>query len=366
MIQKITVEGYKSIKSQTVELLPINLLIGGNGIGKSNFISVFTLIRNLYEQNLQHYVLVKGGADALLYMGKKETNHICFDLFFAESGKEAHNRFIVNLKEAQDSLFIERIETAFRNESVWHKQLYETNKQESSFKSDLKIDLAGQAYYVNSLLREFEVYHFHDTGDRSPMKGKCNVDDNVSLKNDGSNIAAFLYYLKEKYPKHFMRIEKTVASVSPFFEGFSLMPNRLNEQMIQLEWKQRGAVDTYFNAYQLSDGTLRFICLATLLLQPNLPKTIIIDEPELGLHPVAVNKLASLIKKASVEAQVIVSTQSVNLVDNFNPEDIIVVDRKDNASVFNRLDADNLRTWLEDYSLGEIWEKNVIGGQPLN
>ena len=122
---------------------------------------------------------------------------------------------------------------------------------------------------------------------------------------------------------------------------------------------------TYFNAYQLSDGTLRFICLATLLLQPNLPQTIIIDEPELGLHPVAVNKLAALIKKASAKTQIIISTQSVNLVDNFGPQDIIVVDRKDNATVFNRLDAESLDVWLKDYSLGEIWEKNVIGGQPL-
>lgn len=156
-----------------------------------------------------------------------------------------------------------------------------------------------------------------------------------------------------------------MASVSPFFDGFNLMPNRLNEQLIQLEWKQAGAVDTYFNAYQLSDGTLRFICLATLLLQPNLPQTIIIDEPELGLHPVAVNKLAALIKKASAKTQIIISTQSVNLVDNFGPQDIIVVDRKDNATVFNRLDAESLDVWLKDYSLGEIWEKNVIGGQPL-
>ena len=267
MIQKITIEGYKSIKEQTVELFPINILIGGNGIGKSNFISAFTLIHNLYERNLQNYVLTKGGSDSLLYMGKKETDHLSFDLFFAERGKDAHNRFIVNMIEAQDSLFIERIDTAYLNGVSWHKQLLEVFKQESSFKNDH----TGQAFYVNSFLREFEVYHFHDTGDRSPMKGKCNMDDNVSLKNNGANIAAFLYYLKEKHPKHFTRIEKAVASVSPFFEGFCLMPNRLNEQLIQLEWKQKGTVDTYFNAYQLSDGTLRFICLATLLLQPDQP-----------------------------------------------------------------------------------------------
>ena len=153
MIQKITIEGYKSIKEQTVELFPINILIGGNGIGKSNFISAFTLIHNLYERNLQNYVLTKGGSDSLLYMGKKETDHLSFDLFFAERGKDAHNRFIVNMKEAQDSLFIERIDTAYHNGVSWHKQLHEVNKQESSFKNDH----TGQAFYVNSFLREFEV-----------------------------------------------------------------------------------------------------------------------------------------------------------------------------------------------------------------
>lgn len=361
MIQKIEIKGYKSIKEQIVDLFPVNILIGGNGIGKSNFISTFTLIRNLYEQNLQNFILSKGGANSLLYMGNKETDHISFDIFFAERDKDAHNRFIVNLSEAQDTLFIKHIDTAFCSGNTWHTQLHETNKKESSF----KYDHTGQAFYVNSLLREFEVYHFHDTGDRSPMKGKCNINDNISLKSNGANIAAFLYYLKEKHPKHFMRIEKTVASVSPFFESFNLMPNRLNENVIQLEWKQKGATDTYFNAYQLSDGTLRFICLAALLLQPKLPKTIIIDEPELGLHPVAVNKLAALIKKASKEAQIIISTQSVGLVDNFEPEDIIVVDRKDNATVFNRLDPETLKHWLDEYSLGEVWEKNIIGGQPL-
>ena len=361
MIRKIAISGYKSIKEQTVNLLPINILIGGNGIGKSNFISVFTLIRKLYDRQLQQYVLTKGGADSLLYMGKKVTNQISFDLFFAQTDKETHNRFILTLKEAQDSLYVEKIETASKCDQQWNKELHETNTTESSFKNDH----TGQASYVNSLLREFEVFHFHDTSDSSKMKGKCNIDDNLSLRNDGSNIAAFLYYLKEKFPKHYRRIEKTVASVSPFFEEFNLVPNRLNENLIQLEWKQKGAADTYFNAYQLSDGSLRFICLATLLLQPNLPKTIIIDEPELGLHPVAINKLSALIKKASATAQIIISTQSVNVVDNFEPQDILVVDRKDNASVFRRLSEEELSDWLEDYSLGEIWEKNIIGGQPL-
>ena len=335
--------------------------MGGNGVGKSNFISIFSLIRNLYEKNLANYVLRKGGADSFLHFGKKNTTQIDFDFYFGNLTQDT-NRFIVKLEEAQDSIFIKSIDTAFNSHSYWTEKNYEKNIVESQF-SDIN---TGQAFWVNDRLKEFDVYHFHDTGDSSPMKGKSNIDDNRILKRDGSNIAAFLYYLKEKHPDHFLRIEKTVQSIAPFFDKFVLLPNNLNTNQIQLEWREKGYPDTYFNAYHLSDGTLRFICLATLLMQPNPPKTIIIDEPELGLHPVAVNKLAALIRKISVDVQLIISTQSINLIDNFNPEDIIVTNRIGNETVFKRLTTEDLKSWLEEYSLGDIWGKNIFGGQPFN
>lgn len=360
MITKIAIEGYKSIRKQIVHLAPINIIIGGNGVGKSNLISVFSLIRNLYEHNLKDYVIKKGGADSFLHFGKKVSQEIDIQFYFGTPGHDT-NRFMVNLGETQDSLYIKSLKTGFFN-GAWHNRVYETSKPESDFR-DIN---TGQAFWVNDRLKEFEVYHFHDTGDNSPMKGNCNINDNRYLRRDGSNIAAFLYFLKLKQPKHFLRIEKTIQSIAPFFERFELTPNRLNENQIQLEWREIGTLDSYFNAYHLSDGTLRFICLATLLMQPNPPKTIIIDEPELGLHPIAINKLAGLIRKASHEVQIIISSQSVNLVDNFEPEDIIVADREDKQSTFKRLNQAELKTWLEDYSLGEVWEKNIIGGQPSN
>lgn len=331
MITKLHIEGYKSIKNQGIELRPINVLIGGNGIGKTNFISTFNLLRSIFENELQMYCEKKGGANTLLYMGKKQTNEIQIDMLFEKDGYQ--NEFKVSLEEAQDKLIVKN-GNASLNESQW------------------KI-----------LLSQFKVYHFHDAGDKSPMKGWSKLHDNAFLRYDGENIAAFLYYLQEKHPKHFKRIEMNVKAVSPFFDSFNLKPNRLNEETIRLEWKQKGAEDTYFNAYQLSDGTLRFICLATLLLQPEPPQTIIIDEPELGLHPQAINRLATLIKKVSTKSQVIISTQSVNLVDNFDADDIIAVDMKDHASCFRRLDREKLSVWLDEYSTGELWEKNLIGGQ---
>jgi predicted ATPase len=365
MITKVEINGYKSIKHQVIDLNSINILIGGNGVGKSNFISIFSLIRNIYERNLQRYVIDKGGADSFLHFGKKVTDAISLDFYFGEQGPNGaineFNCFKIVLAEARDELFIVKTGTSFFN-GIWHDRTYEENVRESEFSTINQ----GQAYWVNDRLKEFEVYHFHDTGDKSPMKGKSNIDDNFALRRDGSNIASFLYYLQVSHPKHFYRIERTIKSIAPFFDKFTLRPDRLNPNLIQLEWKEVGAVDGYFNANNLSDGTLRFICLATLLMQPEPPTTIIIDEPELGLHPVAVNKLAGLIKRAATEVQIIISSQSVNLVDNFGPEDLIVSDRKDNQSIFSRLNEESLTAWLKDYTLGEVWEKNVIGGLPLD
>lgn len=359
MITRLSIKGYKSIDNQDVNLKSINILIGGNGIGKSNFISVFDLMRSLYEKELQSYVLRKGGANVLLHMGRKQTEQIAIDLNFQQG--DYQNRYIVELQEAQDSFIIKTASTAFLHNDVWHTQLCDNDKKEATIKEDKR----GQAWYVSNLMGQFKVYHFHDAGDSSPMKSKANIDDNVTLKHDGANIASFLYFLQERHPKSFKRIEMAVKAVSPFFGGFALAPDRLNPKVIQMEWKQRGVEDAYFNAYQLSDGTLRFICLATLLLQPNPPQTIIIDEPELGLHPMAINKLSAIIKKVATKSQVIISTQSVSLVDNFNADDIVVVDMKENASQFRRLNQETLAIWLEQYSLGEIWEKNLIGGQPF-
>ena len=210
-----------------------------------------------------------------------------------------------------------------------------------------------------------KIFHFHDTGENSPLKSSCQVDDNKFLRENGKNLSAFLYFLQEKHPKNFDRIQKTIKSIAPYFERFELSPDRLNENMIRLEWKEINQPESYFNASHLSDGTLRFIALVTLLLQPNLPEVIIIDEPELGLHPFAINILCGLIRKASTKSQIIISTQSVNFVDNFEPEEIITVDRIDNESVFSRLKSEDLENWLSDYyTIGDLWQKNVIKGQP--
>jgi predicted ATPase len=230
------------------------------------------------------------------------------------------------------------------------------------------LDLFGHdasSFYISAreFIDSFRVYHFHDTTQTSKIRKSAEIDDNYFLDEDGANLPAYLYLIQEKYPKDFKKIEMLVGMVAPYFERFNLHPDKLNEDRIKLEWKEKNS-DTYFRANHLSDGTLRFIVLATLLLTPEAPEVIIIDEPELGLHPSAINILAGLIQGASVRSQIIISTQSVSLIDNFEPEDIITVDRADRQSVFKRQSSEELKEWLKDYSIGDLWNKNVIGGRP--
>ena len=149
--------------------------------------------------------------------------------------------------------------------------------------------------------------------------------------------------------------------MAPFFRDFVLQPEKGDR--LRLRWRQSDS-GIVFSANQMSDGTLRFVCLATLLLHPQLPSLVVLDEPELGLHPFAIVQLAGLLRQASVRSRVLFATQSVTLMNQFALEDLIVVERADGASTFNRPDVEKLRGWLDDYSLGELWEKNLIGGRP--
>ena len=216
---------------------------------------------------------------------------------------------------------------------------------------------------LRHLLNHCRVYHFHDTSPTSRVRQYCYISDNRWLMPDAANLAAVLYALKSHKEKVYRRIVATIRQVAPFFEDFDLEPT--DSRDIILNWRHRKS-DLIFGPHQLSDGTLRAICLISLLLQPkeNLPYLIVVDEPELGLHPYALDVIASLFQAASNQTQVLVSTQSSAFLNAFEPEDIVVVERNDEATEFIRPDAEKLDAWLEDYSLGEIWEKNVIGGGP--
>ncbi len=341
--------------------MPINILVGSNGVGKSNFIKFFQLLNRIYERRLQVFVGKSGYADRILYFGRKTSKFLSGEIIFKNHKGKPTNSYDFNLAPDQ------RDQLVFVGERGGYKSSWDYDymdlPSEGQPESGLMNHGASRFNYLREYFEQFMVFHFHDTSSASALKQPATVNDNDYLREDGSNLAAFLFLISQKQPATFKLIEHTIRSVAPFFERFDLKPDNLNPKVIFLRWIENSS-DDYFDAHNFSDGTIRFIALTTLLLQPNLPKTIIIDEPELGLHPYAIGKLAAMIKSASNRSQIIVSTQSVTLLDQFEAKDIIVVDREDNQTVFKRQNQEELAQWIEDYSMGQIWGKNLIGGTP--
>ena len=361
MIRQIIIENYKSIHKATIDLAPINVLIGANGAGKSNLISFFELLSALYNQRLQRYILERGGIGRLLHNGLKGSDKIRGVFNFSN-----RNALGFVLLPTDTGGAVIATQDCFNSGGspdmdyeAWHRATWDNGVSESQIR-DNKTWRAG---YLQEFLESFTVYHFHDTSRTSAMRQACDVGDNRYLRHDASNLPAFLYRVQQTEPRVFALIEQTIRSIAPYFKRFSLAPSPLAPNQMSLVWEEQDS-DMYLDAQSLSDGTLRFIALATLLLQPNPPKTIVIDEPELGLHPAAIEKLAALVRVASHKAQVIIATQSTSFVSCFEPEDIVVVERKEGSTAFVRPDKERLASWLEEYSLGELWEKNLIGGKP--
>lgn len=360
-IDRLTIEGYKSIRSlKDFKLNQLNILIGANGAGKSNFISFFRLLKELAEERLQLSVSKSGGADNLLYMGPKVTEKIIGHVYFGNNGYKfsleptVKNRFVFS----EETLYFDSV-----NFSVPQREHFGSGHEESKLKERFNEKRDNIARYVYQAISSWIVYHFHDTGETAAVKRRSSIRDNEKLRPDASNLAAFLYKLQSSDLLSYNAIRDAVRLVAPFFNDFKLRPVAEGSDEIELEWIQYDS-DYPFHASQLSDGTLRFICLATALLQPNPTSTVLIDEPELGLHPYALTLLSSLLRKASVQTQIIVSTQSASLLDYFEPENIIVVNRNGDESLFIRPDINQLKEWLNEYSLGELWQKNILGGRP--
>ncbi len=363
-LRQIAVKGFKSIKHLDLMMKPVNILIGANGAGKTNFISLFTFLQQLSEGRLQNHVEKFGFANSFFHFGAKKTPNISIELSVGING------YRVNFEHgvAEDSL-------------VFQNEFCTINSSDKNFKiqgirgeSGLLAGSEAESDRVRKYTRQYmqacRVYHFHDTSNTAGFKQAKPLDASDYLYPDASNLASFLYRLKnseeQSFNQSYLDIVRAVKTVTPFFHDFYLEPRGdINNQKILLKWLHSDS-DEPFSANQLSDGTARFICMATLFLQPHSlkPNTIILDEPELGLHPAALDVLADIVRSASKENQIICSTQSVTFANNFAPEDFIVVDQKSGASSFKRLETESLTHWLDEFGMGDIWSKNLIGGRP--
>jgi len=383
MLKSITIQGFKSFRNlEKFDLGPINVLIGGNGAGKSNFIDFFKMLRAMHglevaelkttTPTLGAFLINRGGLLNCLYACTPPAQEMSGELSFDSNGYS----FKVGLTAAGghiingEAFYCDPSATSSSYPKKWTTGGYTEsslrNLAETSTKSIREV-------YIFDAIKSWQIYQFHDTSQFAPMRQPSKAYDRASLRFDASNLAAFLYHLKTdlmpRLPRKdnysaYQEIVQTIQMIAPYFEDFVLQPYKEgDEEKIKLEWKQKGSL-LNMQPYHLSDGTLRFICLATVLLQPCPPELLIIDEPELGLHPEAIEVLAELIRLHSKETQFIFATQSPTFTDFFQPEDIVTVNRVNGETKLEHLDLPSLRQWLTEYSVGQLWQKNVIAGGP--
>jgi predicted ATPase len=371
-LTQLTLQGYTSIdeQGQTIELGDITVLLGANSAGKSNLISFFRMLHSMTSGALQNYIGEQGYAESILHFGCQHTSRIRAELVFIDD-QDTRDTYEFVLSHASGDILI------FTKELITHKnsqhpepvkiQLGSGHKE--SLLQDEAVREGRTDRSIYAMLEGCRVFQFHDTSGTAKIRNQGYIGDTAHLRSNGGNLAAFLYMLQNKaeWKKYYERIIRHIQLIFPQFNDFILNPSPLNPEYIKLDWQEKNS-DYRFGSHQLSDGLLRFMALTTLLLQPEklLPGLIILDEPELGLHPAALSTLSGMVRRAGKHSQVLMATQSPRLVDEFYATEIIVVerDRARNSSIFSRLNNNKLGQWLERYSLSELWEKNILGGRP--
>lgn len=365
-LKSIEIQGYKSIPFQNplkLEFGDITVLLGANGAGKSNVISFFKMLGYMMSGSLQRFIAEAGTNQKFLYYGAKKTPTLSASLRFESAS--SYDIYSFSLTNAiPDRLILSSEEVEWKNTKTRKpvkKQLQSDFNETALIKSTDKSDKV-----IRTLLGSCKVYQFSDSSLTAPMRQASTVDSAHYLQAEANNLASFLYYIKNNYPDSYRRITEYVRDVVPQFNEFYLEPER---GYVSLKWIDTTPNDYILSADQFSDGSIRFISLATLLLQPEetMPFVIIVDEPELGLHPYAIDQLNEMIKDAAKHAQIIVATQSPAIIDGFTADDVTVIERDDTiqGSMAKRLSTDEYKAWLDEYSLSELWDKNVIGGRPV-
>lgn len=369
---RIRVAGFRSLRDVSLDLTPITVLIGPNGAGKSNLLSVLRMVPLMRTQSLRRFVGEQGGASAILHYGAGVTRELAVELSFEDDGRR--DEYAARLGYAANDAFI------FLDETVSYQPAPDktpvvvslgTGHAESLLSTRARQPGANVERVVDGLVARMSFFHFHDTSPTSPLRQSSRKTDDRYLRSDGSNIASFLYRLRtsddEATQHSWSLIRGLVRRVAPFIKDLVpdlVDPERPDTSAVYLYWIDER--DHRFGAHDLSDGTLRAIGLLAALAQPSttLPAFITIDEPELGLHPAAISLLASLVRSVSVRCRVLVSTQSPAILDEFEPEEIVVAERRGGETSLRRLVPAELQGWLDEYSLSELYDKNVLGGRP--
>lgn len=375
VLRNIRAQNFKTFRELDLPVGNINLVIGANGAGKSNLLQIFHLLNTAARQQLQRFIAQSGGPTPWLSRDAQDNPRINLEFHFEDRASRIISYHLTLAPIHPKSKFGDAT-LAIVSEQYQCNSTSQGQPQRFAKAAHTPHDEAALPNWAKSgdevaqrllqVAQSSHIYHFHDTSGLARIRHPSSLNDNHFLRPDGSNLAAYLYQLRESFPAHYHNIIESTKIIMPSFGDFVLRPPPKQPDHIRLEWREQNS-DMVFGAHALSDGVLRFICLATLFLQPpeTMPPIIIVDEPELGLHPVAITVLAELIRAAAADTRIFLATQSALLLDRFNADEVIVVNRMGNQSHAHRLNANALAPWLEEHPLSQLWEMNVIGGTPV-
>ena len=364
-IESIHVKGFRSLADVKLDNIPNPMvLLGANGTGKSNVLRFFEMLRETYQHGLTRFVLRRGGADDQLFGGQRETTRIHACVRFRTSPGVNDLSFSLSCNDG-DRLAIENEE--FRFEPDDGRGGYSYGPHDAGFESvfcKIVPSPGGhpRAKAAIGFLRDCALYQFHDTSRDAPIKKRWDVEDSHRLLEHGGNLGPILLRLREHHPTKYGLICRRIRLVLPEFDDF-----QLEEEYGKtiLRWRGKNT-DKTLGAHLTSDGSLRVFCLLTLLSLPDevLPRIILLDEPELGLHPFATSLISSMVKSLSRRCQVIVATQSPHFVDAFGLDEIVVLEMRDGKTEAKRFKEEDFSQWLDDHTSGQLWWSNLLGGYP--
>lgn len=388
-LSHLHVTGFRSFLDQEIELRNLNVLIGSNGSGKSSLLDLFEILSRAGQQQLNNAIAERGGIDAVLTWDKptalfvlmrfaptgffiEETHGVDFELLATKQG--IGYRIVREIVTKLPALRV--LEMTDGRGTAQNMLTGGSGLQSPPNGGELTLAQIrdAQSYptpdKVRRYLSNIAVYRGFDTYTGAPIRDAAFIGTQYAdlpptrLMDGGDNLTSVLYLMKNdpKYQDAFEEYESALRRAFPAFQELRFPPAGGQGKTI-LSWKV-STTKRLVEASVLSDGMLRFMCLLAALYDPEPPSLLCIDEPEAGLHPQLLRLLASVIRGASERIQIIITTHSADLLSYLKtPEAVMVVESKNGISELQRLDEERLKGWLEEYTLGELWEQGELGGR---
>lgn len=380
--ERITIEGYRRLFNVQIDMRdrPLTVMIGANGVGKTSLLEIFSLLAASANAQLANKISELGGLPDIVT--RDRANSIAISLSMSVPGyapldyqlevalkgftyeialetlTQQNNRHALEPFKHIDSRGLDVKYFSTEDQKLLRPN-WDHNPLETSLAQVPK--MYQEPENIRNRLASCTFYGALNVAPKSPVRLPQSMRPTSLPGANGEDLVSCLYYLRETDPERFEIIEDTLAATFPDFERLGFPP--VAAGTITMTWKDKNFSKPIY-MHQLSEGTLRFIWLITLLQSPGLTAVTLIDEPEVSLHPELLRLLADMMREASQKTQLIVATHSDRLIRFLKPEEVLVCDAEDGLTTMRWGDSFNLEHWLEEYSLDQVWAMNLMGGRP--